>query len=122
MGYDMRLYVVDKSDMLGYDENTKDKKFASVEASVELYKTDDIVDSLRLAPPTDCYIHEGDEVLVEDMYGKPLTEVSLQEAISKLQAGLAATGGYRRYQIALSLLQGFVLAGMTDVVVLQYGH
>ena len=122
MGYDMRLYVVEKSDMLGYDENNKDKKYASVVASVELYGTDEIVDSLRLAPPTDCYIYEGNEVLVEDKYGKPLTEISLQEAISKLQAGLAATGGYRRYQIALSLLQGFVLAGITDVVVLQYGH
>lgn len=122
MGYDMRLYVVQKSDMFGYDEIVEDKRFASIVASVELCGTDSIVDSLREAPPTDCYIYVGDEVCVEDKYGKPLTEVSLQEAISKLQAGMVATNGYRRYQIALNLLQGFVLAGMTDVVVLQYGH
>lgn len=123
MGYDMRLYVVEKFDRTGYTEETKDKRIAQVIASIELCGVDRYVDTLREAPATDCYINVDGDTCLEDKYGKPLTEVSIEEALGKLQQGFANTG-YRRYQLAISMLQGFILAGMNteDFVVLQYGH
>ena len=123
MGYDMRLYVVEKFNTKGFTEEVQDKRHAQIVASVELCGVDRYVDTLREAPATDCYIYVDNEPCVKDKYGKPLTEVTIEEALSKLQQGFANTG-YRRYQLAISMLQGFILAGMNteDFVVLQYGH
>lgn len=124
MGYDMRLYVVEKFDVKGYEEETKDKRVAQIIASIELCSVDSEVSKFTEYPATDCYITVDGHNCLTDCYGKPLTEIPIDEAISTLQRGIAATNGYRRYWAALGLLQGLVLAGMNteDFVVLQYGH
>ncbi len=120
MGYESTLFVVSKSDQAFINNG---KYFGEVVASVDLKCCGSEVSVFRDYPESDCYIYIGNEQIHEDKYGEPLKEIPVDDAIHILQKGVASENSYWRYSVALQLLNGFVLAGVSNnFVVLHYGH
>ena len=123
MGYESRLYVIEKSTMKGCEEPTKDMVWGQVIATFDLCKVYAVSDKMRYYPKTDAYIYlDGmEEPCVEDWYGEPLKEVPLADAI-KIVREAAENDEYRRLKPCLSLLEGFETEKWRELVVLHYGH
>lgn len=124
MGYESRLYVVNKSDY-GFERDFDGKKlkYAEVIASFELCKVYEVSDKMRMYSDTDCFIYDGDEELIEDKYGNTLKEIPIADAIAIIEEAAESEGyAYRRYQPCLSLLKGFDTSEWRNLVVLHYGH
>lgn len=118
MGYESRLYVVDKSNIrcngLRYAE-----KIASFDLCVA---TNYLVGSIKEYPETDCYIYAEGEELHTDCYGDVMNEIPLQDMINLLEEAIRIES-YRRLYPALGLLKGFWKGDWGDnLVVLHYGY
>lgn len=85
MGYESRIYIIEKSNVIN-----EDGRWGQVLAHFDLGKVYALSDILREKPATDCYVYadDGDTRIVEDRYGKPLTEVSIPEAIEALKTAM----------------------------------
>ena len=118
MGYESRLYVVEKSSL--FDERYN-KRWAEVVAVFDLCKCDSVTSQFRDYPATDCFITIGATDVEKDLYGKPLNEIPIKDAIKILRKA-AKTDTYRRYKPCIALLNGFDLSQWGDLVVLNYGH
>lgn len=119
MGYESKIYVVKKSDF-GLDV----KRYAQAIAMVDMCKCYAISDVLRRNPETDCYFYDldGNTQILEDAYGKPLTEAPIREVIKLVEKAMSKDG-YWRYEILLATLKGFEkYASDPDFVVLHYGY
>ena len=114
MGYESRLYVIQKSDV-GMEE---EKKWCEVIATFDLCKVNI---NFRKYPETDSYFYEGNEKIVEDCYGEPLRELTIKEAIQEVE-NAATRDEYRRWKPILGLLKGFNEEEWSDLRVLHYGH
>jgi hypothetical protein len=115
MGYESRLYVVNKS-RSGADENKK--IWSEVVAKFNLCKCG--IDFSGF-PASDCYFYEGNDEIVEDNYGDPLRELTISEAISVLATAMAKED-YRRFQPCLAMLTGFNQHEWENLVVLHFGY
>ena len=123
MGYESRLYVVDKSRVTMYVSGAGEYRYGEIIATFDLCKVYDISDRMRNYPATDCFIYINDEETIEDAYGAPLKEVPIADAIKIIEDAAEADGyDYRRYKPCLGLLKGFDTDEWTDLVVLHYGH
>ena len=119
MGYESRLYIVEKSSTSVFDN---EKRWGEVIAMINMCKMGkDFVTAICNYPPTDCYIYNGDEKITEDCYGDPLLEIPVTDMISILEK-LAEKEDYRRLKPAIGLLKGFVLREWDNLVVLHYGY
>lgn len=122
MGYESRIYVVEKSTHSWRDDG---KVYASVIAMVNMCKCYPLSDILRNKPSTNCYIYNpgSDEEVVEDCYGKPLTECSVSEAIKALKK-VTADDDWWRYDILLATLKEVerLVGNAENIVVLHYGY
>ena len=118
MGYESKLYVVDKSDFLDGDY-----VWGEVIASFDLYKTYPVSDKMREYPNTNCYIYadDGNTRILEDCYGESLKEIPIDDAIKILESA-ASLNNYRRYSPCIALLKGFEKNQWKNLVVLHYGH
>lgn len=116
MGYESKLYVVDKHDWKGCDG-----KWGEVIASFDLCC---VPINFAHYPVTDCYIFsdDGNTKITEDKYGSPLKEVPVKDMIDMIEKEIEADKDYRRYQPCLNLLKGFDLSRWENLVVLHYGH
>lgn len=126
MGYESKLYVVEKSTMceLVSEDFPAPMYWGEVIAVFDLCKLPDSVSrKLRNYPNTDCYIYAGDgnTRITEDCYGDPLSEIPVPDAIRILKEG-ASHDNYRRYAPCIQLLEGFDLEQWRGLVVLHYGH
>ena len=77
MGYESRIYIVDKG---SHVDPEYDKRYAQILMVFNLGKiTVDLEDWYREQKPTDCYIYQddGNTVILEDEYGDPLREMDL---------------------------------------------
>jgi hypothetical protein len=122
MGYESRIYVVEKFDTIDDESN---KRYARVIASVEMCKAYGLSDELRNCPETDCYFYElgGDDPVIEDCYGKPLTEATISQTIKFLIGAMAHDDyDYWRYNVLLGTLKSFEKYEHPNLVVLHYGH
>lgn len=119
MGYESRLYVVDKTDLPGYEY--PDHKYAQVVAMFDLGKAELHNSMFR---PTDCYIYasDGNTEIVADDYGDPLKELPIPEVIKLLEERKVKYPGYRRWQPCISLLKSFDGRQWKNLVVLHYGY
>lgn len=123
MGYESRLYVVDKSGIKMDVNGAGEYRYGEIVATFDLSKVYDISDRMRNYPATDCFIYVGDEETIEDLYGAPLKEVPIADAIKIIEDATEADGYvYRRYKPCLGLLKGFDTDEWTDLVVLHYGY
>lgn len=129
MGYESRLYVVQKSDIKGFREpKTKDKTWCEVLATIELCKVGgDFFVYLEKYPATDSFFYTENETVIEDKYGEPLKEIPIKDMINILERQKAEDivregVPYRRLEPAIALLKGFDPEQWGEVVVLHYGH
>lgn len=122
MGYESRIYIVEKS--LVMDDNHK--RWGRVLARFDLGKVYALSDKLRDAPATDCYIYsdDGDTRYDEDRYGKPLTEVSITDAIEALETALARGEDSREIPPLIAALKVFNYhrERFRELAVLHFGY
>jgi bisphosphoglycerate-independent phosphoglycerate mutase (AlkP superfamily) len=118
MGYESKLYVVEKTGMM---ENNN-KTFAKVIATFDLCKFGNFKEVFKTE--TDCYIYadDGNTQIVKDCYNEALTEASLSDVIAYLEKYQAEQEPYRRVAPVLGLLKGFDMSEWNNIVVLHYGH
>lgn len=122
MGYESRLYVVEKSDI----RNDTGKRYAEVVAMFNICKCYKLSDILTKQKETDCYIYadDGNTQIVKDRYDEKLTEASIPFVISILEKILKSGEGYRRIYPLLNALKTFEEQKdkWGDIVVLHYGY
>ena len=126
MGYESKLFVVEKSTMceLVSEDFPAPMYWGEVIAMFDLCKLPDLVSrKLRNYPNTNCYIYadDGNTRITEDCYGDPLAEIPVPDAIRILEEA-AEQSYYRRYAPCIQLLKGFNLKQWDKLVVLHYGH
>jgi bisphosphoglycerate-independent phosphoglycerate mutase (AlkP superfamily) len=119
MGYDSRIFVVEKSNGAAFEKHGK--KYAEIIAKVEMCKFPDLRE--LFTKETDCYIYgdDGNTELLEDCYGDPLTEATIEEVIICLEKS-EEKEHYRRATILLELLKSFNMNEWPDIAILHYGH
>ena len=119
MGYESKLFVVDK----GVCGTVEGMQYGEVVAMFDLCKCPAVSGKIRDYNKTDAYIYlDGmEEPCVEDLYGEPLKEIPLADAI-KIVREAAENDEYRRLKPCLSLLEGFETEKWRELVVLHYGH
>ena len=122
MGYESKIYIVEKS-MIGKDVNGKRMWFGDVVASFRLSKTPIYQEIRNRFSPTDTYFYadDGNTEIIEDIYGKPLTEIPIPDLIDILERA-ESKEHYRRYVPLIRMLQGFDLTQWKDLVALHYGY
>jgi len=121
MGYESRLYVIDKCE---HESLKHDGKFwGQVIASFDLSRIDEEpLEKFLSYPQTDCYIFAGDRGEVStDMYGEPIREMPLEDAIEILEDA-EIKEHYRRYLPCIGMLKGFHKKDWGNLVVLHYGY
>lgn len=121
MGYESKLFVVSKTRRSYRDD---ERVWGEVIATFDLCKVYDVSDVIRNKyKPTNCFIYSdnGNDEILEDMYGEPLREVPFSDMIEIIEKA-AAKDDYRRYAPCLGLLKGFNLDEWNNLVVLHYGH
>lgn len=123
MGYESRLYIVEKFDTMIYDDK---KRFARIIAMFDMCKFPALSNVMRYKTETDCYFYADDRNtrVTEDCYGKPLTEATIKSVIDVLEKEIENGESYWRIFPLLSMLKtieerGF---GNNDIVVLHYGY
>ena len=121
MGYESRLYIVEKTD---YINEELGKRFADDIARFDLSVFYELSDKFRNKEKTDCYIYDGDEVILKDKYGEELREANLPFVIDILEKVLGEGIDYRRIYPLLSMLRAFKdqREKWGELVVLHYGY
>lgn len=125
MGYDSKLFIVEKSSFHVVGE----KDYASFIASYDLAVFPQISSFMRSCPKADCYVYmdDGNTQILKDRYGAELTQASILDVIKVLEeAKNGKDGNYRRIDPILSMLktlqrqqeEGY----WRDLVVLHFGH
>lgn len=79
MAYEHRIFIVEKTHQ-GYEPKL-DKWFGKVMCVFNLGVMEEMHDIVKKYGPTDQFIYQpgnGDEEVVEDMYGDPLTEIPVE--------------------------------------------
>lgn len=122
MGYESRLYVVEKG-RIKYEVEGKEYVWADKIAMFNLCKVYAVSDKMRKAKDTDCFIYDddGNTKIVTDCYGDFLREMTIKEAIQILEEA-AEKDDYRRYAPCISLLKGFDESQWKSLAVLHYGY
>jgi len=118
MGYESRLYVVNKRGSF----TGETKQWAEVVAVFNMCKFGAFNDIFK--KETDCYIYadDGNTEITKDRYGAVLTEASLEEVIEYLENYKVTKEHYRRVEPVLMLLKSFNPSEWDDLVVLHYGY
>lgn len=122
MGYESKLYIVEKSDYVFNDG----MKYASVIAMFDMCKLHSMTNVFK--NKTDCYIYadDGNTKILEDMYGDALKEASIEDVICVLEEAINNGERYRRLFPLLSALKVFEEQKKNNVwdniVVLHYGY
>lgn len=131
MGYESRIYVVDKHEGL---QCPSDKKlWGEVLSMTNLSKWSSVAEFFNKKPVTDCYIYadDGNTAITEDRYGKELTECSIDDFYDFLM-GVSSEyyylsnedRKYRRYLPLLKLIEGYKLSKdrYENLFILHYGY
>lgn len=118
MGYESRLYVVDKTTIFDGE-----MVYGQKVAMFDLCKVEAVSAQLTAYPETNVYFFadDGNTKVVNDNYGQPLTEIPLKDVINIIESAMK-TDAYRRYKPCLELLKGFDESQWNNLVVLHYGH
>lgn len=105
MGYESKLYIVEKHPRI------LDKAWGKTLAIFNLGNCYPLSDILRNKPATDCFVYadDGNTQILEDKYGKPLTETSIEDVISIVESIVMADnlGVYRTLRPLLAALKSY---------------
>ena len=121
MGYESRIYVVNKTNIL----EEHGKFYAQEIAKLNLCKCGDFCDVFQKETDSYIYADDGNTPIFADKYDEPLKEASLDDVIAWLQEKINSGNDYRRFNVALALLKSFQTDqwGQGDnIVVLHYGY
>lgn len=125
MGYESKLYIVNKlpEHMVIKDNGMQ---YCELIAMVDICKYYKWSEKATNYPRTNCYFYaeDGNKQIVEDGYGYPLKEISLDDAIEILDEAFCSGDNYRRLRPALTLLQSLKdnENQWNEIVVLHYGY
>lgn len=123
MGYESKLYIVEKSNLTPDKDG---KRYADVIVMFNMRKFYELSDILREQKETDCYIFadDGNTKILEDRYDQKLTESSIPFVISILEKILKSGEGYRRIYPLLNALKAFneQKDKWGELAVLHYGY
>ena len=128
MGYESKVYIVQKHNHYMHEmRNSKCMFFGEVVASFDMCKFPFPEFTQAFDKPTDCYIFfdgDGDNEVLEDKYGVPLTEASVDMVINCLENLNDKTDSYRRTLPLLAMLKAFKEneSEWQNIVILHYGH
>lgn len=119
MGYESRIYVVNKSK---YPIVIDGRKYAETIASFDACVYPNL--SSAFEKKTDCYIiaDDGNTIVSKDKYGDELTEAPLSDVIRFLEDEVQRGETYRRIKPLLGLLKGFDMEQWDNLVCLHYGY
>lgn len=120
MGYESRLYVVDKSDLVCI-KNKRHMYYCEVIAQFNFCHVPEIYEKVSTYKDTNGYFYCDGKEVTEDMYGKPLKEIPIDDMISIISE-VMENDSFRRYRPCLNLLKGFNLSEWENLVVLHYGY
>lgn len=122
MGYESKLFIVNKPNYFHREIEGKEMFFAEEIARYELFVCYPISEKMRKYPETDCYIYadDGNTEIVYDLYDNRLTEVPIDDAIKIVEEAMAYDD-YRRLPPLLALLKSFNKEDWNKLVVLHYG-
>ena len=124
MGYETKLYIVQKGSKFPDEE----MRYAQVIAMFDMCKCYFLSDVLRDEPKTDCYFYadDGNTQVLEDSYGEPLRETTVETVIELLEGAISNGEDYRRIFPLLSALKTIEEqqknSRWNDVVILHYGY
>lgn len=122
MGYESRLYIVDKSSM---KDSSINMVFGEVVAMFNLSKVNSVASEFLHYSDTDTYIYadDGSTRILEDDYGEKLKEIPIDDVIKIIEkAAKEDHWNYRRWKPVLGLLKGFKKEEWNNLVVLHYGY
>ena len=122
MGYESKLYVVEKATKFPNEE----KRYCQVIAMFDLCKFYPLSTIISNYPATECYFYadDGDTKVLEDRYGDPFREMPIEDVIDILENELSNGDGYRRIYPALAALKALEHQEHQwgELVVLHYGY
>lgn len=122
MGYESRLYIVNKTPIKDPSINMV---FGEIIAMFNLSKVNSVASEFSHYPDTNTYIYADDEntQILEDAYGEKLKEIPIDDAIKIIEkAAEEDCWNYRRWKPVFGLLKGFKKEEWSDLVVLHYGY
>jgi hypothetical protein len=123
MGYESKLYLIRKTDILAIGNY----KFAEILVEYEMGvfpPFQKLFNDGRRAS-TDYAPCRGDKYIVKDMYGDPLSEASVDEVLECLDQVVVLEGGnYERVLPLRAMLEEYnkIQNGWYQLAVLHYGH
>ena len=119
MGYESRLYVVDKHEKF----SCEDRCWGEIIVMINLCTVYGVSSKMRKYPETDCYIYasDGNTHIVEDLYDEVMSEIPIDDAIKIIEEA-SKKDDYRRYAPCLALLKSFDKSQWKNLVVLHYGY
>ena len=126
MGYESKIYIIEKTKYSWDEENGM--KYARVLAMFDVSKFYELADWFSNKPATKHYIYadDGDTQIIEDRYGDTLKEASVKEVIDKLERIVAVENGvdYGRIFSLLAALKVFEEQSnhWGNIAVLHYGY
>ena len=120
MGYESKIFIVRKCGFRG----GCGKIYAQELARFDLCKVYGVSDYLRNAPKTDCYIYsdDGNTEIIEDRYGKELTECAPEKLIDLIEKDILNDGEYWRYNLILATLREVEKLKDPQIYCLHYGY
>ena len=122
MGYESKIYIVQKNDLRDEDG----MKYAQIIAMFNMCKIGNM--SSVFEEETDCYIYadDGNTKILEDKYGDPLTEATVEDVIYVLEEAIDSGENYRRIFPLLSTLRTIYEQQKDgiwkNIVLLHYGY
>lgn len=121
MGYESRLYVVEKSSCVCEE----DMRYGEVIAMFNLCKVPTVARVMHNYPPTDTFIYDssGNDKILEDCYGESLKEIPLGDAVEIIETAMQEED-YRRFLPCYVMLKSLQLNKnhWREIVVLHYGY
>ena len=122
MGYESKLYVVEKASKFPDEE----MRYCQVIAMFDLCKFYPLSCVVNTYPKTECYFYadDGNTRVLEDRYGDPLRELPLEDVIDIIENEIYSCHNYRRLYPVLAALEA--LENKQDqwkeLAVLHYGY
>ena len=118
MGYESKLYVVEKTKVPTHNDKYK---YAQVIAMFDLCKV-----GLHRSQFRDTeyafYADDGNTLVTEDCYGDSIGELTISEMIKIIEEKQTDDPGYRRWKPCLALLKSFDENEWEGLAVLHYGY
>lgn len=124
MGYESRLYVIEKTNIKNCCGAAAGMRYGIIIAIFEMGKVPSVSGTFRAYPKTDAFVYESDgntEIVVDDC-GDPLTEIPLDDALRIIEADNSFES-YRRHKPLIAFLKAIdTREWRHEICVLHYGH